>query len=233
MRGMPDCSRLLRFPILPFLCGCVLLGIAGLRGASVHSDDVPQAGLDATHLLPGPDTHTPLPRGGDTLHNDHHTSEFAHKSAASSPLMEMLNNLPLLNEVAVNPKAQYVLCLYSASWCGPCRRELPRAVTTYLQKTDGGRNKGNMELILFDFDHSEADAQAWVARERVPFPATYHAPSKLPGARSVSSIPTIIVLDVKGQILLKGAPGEVLSRWDDIAAGKMPPLAPADNNRHH
>lgn len=233
MRGMFDCSRLLRFPILPFFCGCALLGIAGLRAASVHPDDAAHALPDVTPDLPGPDTHTPLPHGGDTLHNDHHTSEYSHKASAPSPLMALLHHLPLLNDAGINPKARYVICLYSASWCGPCRRELPKVVATYLQKTENGRNKGNMELILFDFDHSESEARSWVARERVPFPATYHAPSTLPGARSVSSIPTMIVLDDKGRILLKGDPGDVLSHWDDISAGKVLPLAPSDNNRHH
>lgn len=140
--------------------------------------------------------------------------------------MALLHALPLMNDAEINPKARYVVCLYSASWCGPCRRELPGIVAQYLAKTDQGRKKGNMELILFDFDHSEADARAWIAKERVPFPATYHAPSSLPGARGVSSIPVMIVLDENGRILLKGSPTDVLPHWDAIAAGDILPAAP-------
>lgn len=148
------------------------------------------------------------------------------RTRKESPLLTLLHALPLMNDTEINPKARYVICLYSASWCGPCRRELPGIVAQYLAKTDQGHKKGNMELILFDFDHSEADARAWIAKERVPFPATYHAPSSFPGASNVSSIPVMIVLDENGRILLKGSPSEVLSHWDAIAAGRIQPASP-------
>ena len=164
--------------------------------------------------------------GGSTDSGPSSTLETAGRKKKETPLFELLHALPLMNDAQINPKARYVVCLYSASWCGPCRRELPGIVAQYLVKTDQGRKKGNMELILFDFDHSEADARSWIAQERVPFPATYHAPSSLPGASGVSAIPVMIVLDENGRILMKGNPAEVLAHWDAIAAGRVQPAAP-------
>lgn len=171
-----------------------------------------------------PKTETATPGDSNSCELDA-TFVTSGRKKKDTPLFELLQSLPLINDSKINPKARYVICLYSASWCGPCRRELPGIVAHYLVKTDQGRNKGNMELILFDFDHSEADARAWIAKERVPFPVTYHAPSSLPGASGVSAIPVMIVLDENGRILMKGNPATVLAHWDAIASGRVLPAA--------
>ncbi len=205
-----------RRSLLPLVIGCALLcGAKGMAAFSSHRDMLPGDGEPEYATFPREESGVPT----------HPAFEAGSRKQELTPLFELLHALPLMNGATINPKARYVVCLYSASWCGPCRRELPGIVAHYLAKTDQGRKKGDMEMILFDFDHSEADARAWIARERVPFPATYHAPESLPGARSVGSIPTMIVLDAQGNILMKGSPAEVLSHWDAIAEGRVRPAA--------
>ena len=42
--------------------------------------------------------------------------------------------------------AKYYLCLFSASWCPPCRREMPRISATYSKMI---KNNPEVELIRY------------------------------------------------------------------------------------
>ena len=63
--------------------------------------------------------------------------------------------------------AKVYLCLFSASWCGPCRAEMPRIAKTYAEKLKGDPD---IELILFSRDQNDEKALAWAKEHDAKFP---------------------------------------------------------------
>lgn len=77
------------------------------------------------------------------------------EDAASSPVGKALEKADYLTKDRPNTKARYYLFLYSASWCGPCRREMPHVVRTYRKI----RQSDDVELVLFSADKTEEARQ--------------------------------------------------------------------------
>ena len=63
--------------------------------------------------------------------------------------------------------AKYYLCLFSASWCPPCRAEMPRIAKIYAESL---KDDPNVELIHFSRDREENKALAWAKEHDVKFP---------------------------------------------------------------
>ena len=63
--------------------------------------------------------------------------------------------------------AKFYLCLFSASWCGPCRREMPRIAKTYAETL---KDDPDIELIHFSRDQNDEKAMAWAKEHDVKFP---------------------------------------------------------------
>ena len=82
------------------------------------------------------------------------------EDAASSPVGKALEKADYLTKDRPNTKARYYLFLYSASWCGPCRREMPHVVRTYRkirQSDDGASNSMRFPVLGW----SKPSRQAW------------------------------------------------------------------------
>lgn len=105
-------------------------------------------------------------------------------------------------------KGKVVLVDFWASWCGPCRREMPNLVEAY--KKYKGKN---FEIVGVSLDQ---DAKAWTdAIEKLGI--TWPQMSDLKfwnceGAQiyAVSSIPHTVLIDGEGTILARGLHGEGL-----------------------
>ena len=63
--------------------------------------------------------------------------------------------------------AKIYLCLFSASWCGPCRHEMPRIAKTYAETL---KDDPDVELIHFSCDRDDQKALAWAKEHGVKFP---------------------------------------------------------------
>ena len=105
-------------------------------------------------------------------------------------------------------KGQYVMIDFWASWCGPCRQEMPNVVTNYKKYHAKG-----FEIIGISFDQK---ADAWKkAVEQMDM--TWPQLSDLGGWKSaaagvygINSIPASILLDGKGKIVALNLRGEKL-----------------------
>lgn len=93
--------------------------------------------------------------------------------------------------------AKYYLCLFSASWCPPCRREMPRIAKTYLETL---KDDPDIELIHFSRDQNDVMALAWAKEHDVKFPVV-----KPHGGNSLdlktSGIPHLFILKADGTIV--------------------------------
>ena len=80
---------------------------------------------------------------------------------------EKLQGCKFLVNGQVKQKAKFYLCLFSASWCGPCRREMPRIAKTYAEML---KDDPDIELIHFSRDQNDEKALAWAKEHDVKFP---------------------------------------------------------------
>ncbi len=122
---------------------------------------------------------------------------------------DALASLPLLGDAKPNTSARYYFYLCSAGWCGPCNMEMPHVVKVYEEM----KKSGLVELVLVDFDRSEADAKAFMAKYGVNFPATMSQNGgMLPGLTPPRGIPAAALVDAEGNVIKMGH-GSIVQRW--------------------
>jgi peroxiredoxin len=87
---------------------------------------------------------------------------------------------------------------YWASWCGPCKVELPELREFYKRYH---KAEANFEILAISIDEQKADAEKYAAAEKLPFPVLFDPQSKTAEAYSVEGIPTMFVIDKDGKIV--------------------------------
>ena len=80
---------------------------------------------------------------------------------------EKLQGCKFLVNGQVKQKAKVYLCLFSASWCPPCRAEMPRIAKTYAETL---KDDPDIELVHFSCDRDEGKALSWAMEHDVKFP---------------------------------------------------------------
>ncbi len=156
-----------------------------------------------------PTSHAQFNMGdGDRLGNNPHlnksTKEKKPKKVRS--VKEALEQMDIFNGEA-NENAQYFIFLRSASWCGPCQKEMPEIVKIY----DDIKASKKVELILWGADSDQAAAQKFLDQHKATFPATMDA-SMLTEMTGSSGIPSAYVVDRKGKLLYRGH-GSLVKNW--------------------
>lgn len=108
-------------------------------------------------------------------------------------------------EIAVDMyKGKYLLVDFWASWCGPCRAEIPNLKEIY----NDYESKG-LEILSVSTD---ADEKAWlkaVAKEQMPWPQVRDTKS-ISDSYNITAIPAIFLIDLSGKIIDKGLHGQNL-----------------------
>ena len=115
--------------------------------------------------------------------------------------------------------AKYYLCLFSASWCGPCRREMPRIAKTYAESL---KADPNIELIHFSRDNDENKALAWAKEHDVKFPVVKYNGGNPLDLHS-RGIPHLFIVDADGKLLEEGHPAKLFTneKLNALKAGKL------------
>jgi peroxiredoxin len=85
-----------------------------------------------------------------------------------------------------------------ASWCGPCRMELPELEAFY-QKYH--RPESNFEVLAVSTDADRAAAEEYVRKAKLSFPVLLDERGKTQDAYGVSAIPMVFVIDEEGKVI--------------------------------
>ena len=94
-------------------------------------------------------------------------------------------------------RGEVVLVNYWATWCGPCREELPGLID--VDKEWAPKGLAVVGLSMDTGSDARATVQQFVTRRGVPFPIAFPDPA-LPGSGRMT-IPTTVLLDRQGRVV--------------------------------
>lgn len=133
-------------------------------------------------------------------------------TAVGQPFTDLKGLTPDGKEISLSDyagKGKYVLVDFWASWCPPCREEMPNLVEAYKKY----KNKG-FEIVGVSLDESNEAWQKGIKNLNVTWPQISDLKgwkSDLAAVYAVSSIPQTLLLDKDGNIIAKNLREEALT----------------------
>ncbi|MDR0586891.1 MAG: TlpA family protein disulfide reductase [Treponema sp.] len=94
-----------------------------------------------------------------------------------------------------------------ATWCGPCRSEMPSMEKLYRRFRDKG-----LEILAVNIQEQKADVEAFMRRNKLNFPVVLDEDGRIARQYGVTGIPTSYILDRQGRVILRLV-GSI--NWDD------------------
>jgi peroxiredoxin len=113
-------------------------------------------------------------------------------------------------------KGQVVMINFWASWCGPCREEMPLLETIYKKYSKLG-----FTMIGVNVEPDSKAADEWLKATPVSFPILYDTDSKVSKLYEVAGMPSTVIIDRNGNLrkLHRGyKPGDENEYLDSIRA---------------
>ena len=111
-------------------------------------------------------------------------------------------------------KGQVVMINFWASWCGPCRQEMPLLESIYKKY-----NKMGFTMLGVNVEPDSNAANDWLKATPVSFPILYDRDSKVSKLYDVAGMPSTVIIDRGGKlrVLHRGyKPGDENEYLDSI-----------------
>ena len=117
---------------------------------------------------------------------------------ASAASLESLDRKGLDEVIAAN-KGKAIMLNFFATWCPPCRKEIPDLVKVHEKYADKG-----VVIIGLSVDEDKNAVPGFLQNLGVNYPA-YMADNSITRAFGISSIPFNVFIDKKGDVVLVGS----------------------------
>jgi peroxiredoxin len=107
-------------------------------------------------------------------------------------------SLPSKSGEAINLdklKGQVVMLNFWASWCGPCRTEMPLMDQIYKKYSAAG-----FTMLGVNVDTDSSDAQKFLSQVQVSFPIAFDRDNAVSKMYAVSAMPSTVFIDRKGNV---------------------------------
>jgi len=95
-------------------------------------------------------------------------------------------------------KGKVVFLNFWATWCGPCRSEMPSMESVYKKFNDKG-----LEILAVNCAEDQATVRSFMKNEGFTFPALLDLDGRISANYGVQSIPTTFLIDRDGMIILR------------------------------
>ncbi len=92
-------------------------------------------------------------------------------------------------------RGQVVMINFWASWCGPCRKEMP-----LLEQMHQKYNRLGFTLVGVNVDENSADAEKFLSKVPVSFPVALGGQSDVQKKYGVQAMPSSFFVDRKGTV---------------------------------
>jgi len=115
---------------------------------------------------------------------------------------------------AVNLKdwAGHVIVIdFWATWCGPCRKELPELGALEKEYRDKG-----VKFLGIAVQSKKPDVDKFVAANGIEFPMTLATPELITDFGGIQGVPTTFVFDKSGQVAAKFVGGRAKSTFTQL-----------------
>jgi peroxiredoxin len=90
-----------------------------------------------------------------------------------------------------------VAVLFWASWCGPCRTEIPVLNRFYAM---AHKPDSDFDMVAISVDDDAAAASQFASEMKIPYPVLLDRGMKTADAFRVDSVPTIFIVDRDGKV---------------------------------
>lgn len=97
-------------------------------------------------------------------------------------------------------RGELVLINFWASWCGPCRQEMPQLDKLAAEFADLG-----VQVVGINVEQETADAEQFLKASPVSFPILWDGSNSTAKAYAVGGMPTTVIVDRNGDIRYRHA----------------------------
>jgi len=92
-------------------------------------------------------------------------------------------------------RGQVVMINFWATWCGPCRQEMP-----LLNRIHEKYSKSGFKLLGINVDDNTGNAQAMAAKLGVTFPVLFDSEKRVSRLYDVDGMPSTVLIDRSGKV---------------------------------